>query len=74
MDESPGAVIPACLQPGRVVAFFGPEKLVGGGLGSLFCVRQRHGFDLDGIFPLEFTWVLTPFPKKLFWMRVYTIV
>ena len=27
-------------------------------------------FTEEGIFPLELTWVQTPFPKKLFWMRV----
>ena len=38
---------------------------------------QRRGFDPplgtfsgEGIFPLELTWVQTPFPQKLFWMRV----
>ena len=28
-------------------------------------------FPVEGIFPLELTWVQTPFPKKLFRMRVY---
>ena len=27
-------------------------------------------FPVEGIFPLELTWVQTPFPKKLFRMRV----
>ena len=27
-------------------------------------------FPVEGIFPLELTWVQTPFPPKLFWMRV----
>ena len=27
-------------------------------------------FPVEGIFPLELTWVQTPFPQKLFWMRV----
>ena len=38
---------------------------------------QRRGFDpplgtfsVEGIFPLELTWVQTPFPPKLFRMRV----
>ena len=38
---------------------------------------QRRGFDpplgtlsVEGIFPLELTWVQTPFPKKLLRMRV----
>ena len=43
-------------------------------LGSLPCLTQRRGFDpplrrifpVEGIFPLELTWVLTPFPKNSF--------
>ena len=38
---------------------------------------QRRGFDpplgtfsVEGIFPLELTWVQTPFPQKLLRMRV----
>ena len=31
-------------------------------------------FPVEGIFPLELTWVQTPFPQKLFWMRVQTEV
>ena len=27
-------------------------------------------FPVEGIFPLELTWVQTPFPPKLLWMRV----
>ena len=27
-------------------------------------------FPSEGIFPLELTWVRTPLPKELFWMRV----
>ena len=27
-------------------------------------------FSVEGIFPLELTWVQTPFPQKLLWMRV----
>ena len=27
-------------------------------------------FPVEGILPLELKWVQTPFPKKLFWMRV----
>ena len=41
-------------------------------LGSLSWLMQRRGFDpplriflVEEIFPLELTWVLTPFPKKL---------
>ena len=53
----------------------GPEWLVGSALGSLSCLMQRHGFDtlqgrfffpVEGIFPLELTWVLTPFPQTSF--------
>ena len=29
-----------------------------------------ENFPVEGIFPLELTWVQTPFPKKLFRMRV----
>ena len=50
----------------------GPEMLVGSMLGSLCCLMQRPGFDpplgrtfpVEGIFPLELTWVLSPVPKK----------
>ena len=46
---------------------------VGVVLGSLSCLMQRCGFNpplrrifpIQGIFPLEFTWVQTPFPKTL---------
>ena len=31
-------------------------------------------FPVEGIFPLELTWVQTPFPQKLFRMRVETEV
>ena len=31
-------------------------------------------FQVEGIFPLELTWAQTPFPPKLFRMRVYTEV
>ena len=36
---------------------------------------QCHGFDpphfpVEGIFPLELTWIQTPFPQKLLRMRV----
>ena len=41
------------------------------------CCPQRRGFDpplgtfsVEGIFPLELTWVQTPFPQKLLRMRV----
>ena len=41
------------------------------------CCPQRRGFDpplgafsVEGIFPLELTWVQTPFPPKLLRMRV----
>ena len=45
--------------------------------GLLSCLMQCHGFDpplrrifpVEGIFPLELTWVLTPFHKN-FRMRV----
>ena len=48
--------------------------LTGNVLGLLSCLMQCHGFDpslrrifpVEGIFPLELTWVLTPFPKKSF--------
>ena len=65
--------------------FRGPEQLVGRVLGSLSCLMQRRGFDpplgrifpVEGIFPLELTWVLIhppPPPQKkknhLFRMRV----
>ena len=49
----------------------GTEYLVGSVLGSLSSLMQRRGFDpplrmfpIEGIFPLELTWVLTPFPPK----------
>ena len=48
-------------------------------LGSLSCVIQLRGVDpplsllVEGIFPLELTLVLIPFPR-LFWMRVWTKV
>ena len=57
----------------------GPEKLFGNVLGLLSCLMQCRGFDpplrrfffpVEGIFPLELTWVLTPVPLKLFRMRV----
>ena len=35
--------------------------------GSIFLWGN---FPVEGIFPLELTWVQTPFPKKLFRMRV----
>ena len=52
----------------------GLELLVGSVLGSLSCLMQRRGFDpplrriflVEGICPLELTWVLTPFPQKSF--------
>ena len=33
-------------------------------------VYEEIFFPVEGIFPLELTWVLSPFPKKLFRMRV----
>ena len=52
----------------------GLELLVGSVLGSLSCLMQHGGFDpplrriflVEGIYPLELTWVLTPFPQKSF--------
>ena len=43
---------------------------VGNALSLLPCMIQRHGFDhseflVEGIFPLELTCVLIPFPKTL---------
>ena len=41
-------------------------------LGSLCCMMQHREFGppwsllVEGIFPLELAWVLTPFPKTLF--------
>ena len=50
---------------------------VGSVLDLLSCLMQRHGFDplrriflVERKFPLGVTWVLTPFSKKLFRMRV----
>ena len=51
---------------------WGWNSSVGSVLSSLFCVMQRCGFDsplrriflVEWIFPLEVTWVLTPFPKN----------
>ena len=49
----------------------GRSSSVGSVLGSLPCVMQHRGFDpalsclVEGIFPLELTWFLTPFPKTL---------
>ena len=50
------------------------EELVGSVLGSLSCLMQCHGFDpplrrifpVEGSFPLELIWVLTPFPQNSF--------
>ena len=52
----------------------GPEYLVDSVLGSLCCLMQHRGFDpplgriflVEGIFVLELTWVLTPFPQNSF--------
>ena len=33
-------------------------------------VRPSSELPVEGIFPLELTWFLTPFPPKLFRMRV----
>ena len=52
----------------------GLELLVGSVLGSPSYRMQHCGFDpplgrifpAEGIFPLELTWVLTPFPKNSF--------
>ena len=59
----------------------GPEQLVSSVLSSLSLLMQGCGFDtplgrfflVEGIFPLELTWVLTPFPQNS-WMRVWTEV
>ena len=41
---------------------------------AVHCVTDsillRGHFPVEGIFPLELTWVQTPFPKKLLRMRV----
>ena len=50
-----------------------PLYLTGGVLGSLSCLMQCSGFDpplgrilsIEGIFPSELTWVLTPLPQTL---------
>ena len=52
----------------------GRNSSIGSVLGSLSCLMQRCGFDtpprrifpVEGIFPLELTWVLTPFPQNSF--------
>ena len=51
----------------------GLEKLIGSVLGSLSCLMWHRGFGpplrffpVEGIFPNELTWVLTPFPKNSF--------
>ena len=52
----------------------GWNSSVGSASGSLSCMLQRRGFDpplgrkfpVEGIFPLELAWVLTPFPKNSF--------
>ena len=56
----------------------GRNSSVGCVLSSLSCLMQHHGFDppwrrifpVEGIFPVELTWVLTLFRKKLFQMGV----
>ena len=40
----------------------GWDSSAGGKLGLLSCMMQPLA---EGIFPLELTWVLTPFPKTL---------
>ena len=62
---------------GRRTPCWGRSSSADSVLGSLSCWMQRRGFDPPlgrifpvEIFPLEFTWVLTPFPPKLFRMRV----
>ena len=57
-----------------LLPLLGSEWLIGSVLGSLSCLMQRHGFNpprrriflVEGIFPLELTWVLTPFPQNSF--------
>ena len=52
----------------------GPEWLVGSVLGSLSCLMQHRGFgtplgrifSVEGIFPLELIWILTPFSPNSF--------
>ena len=52
----------------------GRNSSAGSVLGSLSCLMQCRGFDthlgrifpVEGIFPLELTWVLTPFPQNSF--------
>ena len=52
----------------------GRNSSVGSVLGTLSCVTQRRRLDpalrrifpVEGIFPLELTWILTPFPKTSF--------
>ena len=56
----------------------GWNSSIGSMLGWLSCLMQHCGFDpplrriflVEEIFPLGLTWVLTPFPPKLFRMRV----
>ena len=53
---------------------YGLDQLAGSVLGSLSHSMQRHGFNpplrrifpIRGIFALELTWVLTPFPQNSF--------
>ena len=52
----------------------GWNSSAGSELGSLSCLMQRHGFgpplgrifSVEGIFPLQLTWILTPFLKNSF--------
>ena len=60
-------------EPGRGWGRGGCNSPVSSVLGLLFCLMQHCGFDppwslpIEGIFPLELTWVLTPFPTNSFW-------
>ena len=58
----------------RFVHTKGLQYFIGNVLGSLSSLVQRRGFDpplrkifpVEGIFPLELAWVLTPFPQNSF--------
>ena len=58
-----------------VCEYGGQEQLIGSVLGLLSCLTQCCRFDpplgriflVEGIFPLELTRALTPFPQNSFW-------
>ena len=61
-------------KPEQLVADWGRNSSVGSAWARC---PQRRGFEpplgifpVEGIFPLELTWVQTPFPQKLLRMRV----